>query len=158
MSATARLAGTQDAAAVAELLVAFRDHFGMDFPPDEVFHRGVRHLLDDPETDYVLGYADPTGDACGVVQLRFRYGIWRAGYDCLVEDVFVRDRARGHGVGRAMLAAAVARARERGARRMELDVNEENPAAIALYESFGFRASSVGSTARDLYMRVHLDP
>ena len=87
------------------------------------------------------------------MQLRFRQGIWRAGGDCLVEDVFVDASARGHGVARALLELATERALERGCRRMELDVNEENPAALALYTSFGFTTGE----PRDLYMRRHLD-
>jgi ribosomal protein S18 acetylase RimI-like enzyme len=80
-------------------------------------------------------------------------GIWRAGRDCLVEDVFVDASARGKGVARVLLDFATERARERGCRRMELDVNEANTPALALYESFGFKTGE----PRDLYMRRHLD-
>ena len=80
-------------------------------------------------------------------------GIWRAGRDCLVEDVFVTDDARGKGVARALMDLATERALERGCRRMELDVNEANAPALALYASYGFTAGE----PRDLYMRRHLD-
>lgn len=158
MSARVRPADADDTGAVAELLVAFRDHMGKDWPPADVFHAGVGRLMDDPDTVYLLGFTEEDGPPQGVVQLRFRDGIWRAGPDCLVEDVFVREEARGSGLGRALMAAAVAHARGRGARRMELDVNEANPAALALYGSFGFSASAAPGEPRDLYMRVHLDP
>jgi hypothetical protein len=36
---------------------------------------------------------------------------------------------------------------------MELDVNEANAPALALYESFGFESGE----PRDLYLRRHLD-
>jgi RimJ/RimL family protein N-acetyltransferase len=45
---------------------------------------------------------------------------------------------RGKGVGRALLQAALAQAWESGFTRVELTVREDNPAAIALYEAFGF--------------------
>jgi ribosomal protein S18 acetylase RimI-like enzyme len=83
--------------------------------------------------------------------LRYRFGIWRAGVDCLVEDVFVIEDARGSGLGRALMDAAIARARERGARRMELDTSDRNAPAIALYESLGF------VNGGDRYYRMHLD-
>jgi ribosomal protein S18 acetylase RimI-like enzyme len=50
----------------------------------------------------------------------------------------VRESARRSGLGRALVDAAIERARERGCRRIELDVNEDNVAARALYEARGF--------------------
>lgn len=153
MPAHAWLAGHDEAEIVARLLIEFRDHLGYDWPSDNAFLAGVERLMDDRDTDYVLAAADEDSPPAGVVQLRFRQGIWRAGGDCLVEDVFVSESARGQGLARALLDFATLRARERGARRMELDVNEANAPALALYESFGFTAGS----PRDLYMRRHLD-
>jgi GNAT superfamily N-acetyltransferase len=146
-------AGPHEAEIVARLLIGFRDHMGYTWPSDNAFLAGVENLIEDRNTEYVLAAVDDDSPPSGVVQLRFRQGIWRAGGDCLVEDVFVDASARGHGVGRALLEKATERALERGCRRMELDVNEENPAAIALYTSFGFTAGQ----PRDLYMRRHLD-
>ena len=60
-------------------------------------------------------------------------------------------------MGRALVGAAIERARERGAKRMELDTNERNAGAIALYESFGFSTTNASyEGARDLYFRLHL--
>jgi GNAT superfamily N-acetyltransferase len=153
MPARAWLAGPHEAETVARLLVAFRDHLGYDWPSDNAFLAGVERLLDDRDTDFVLAAADDDSPPSGVTQLRYRMGIWRAGRDCLVEDVFVKESARGHGVARALLDFATTRALERGCRRMELDVNEANTAALALYTSFGFETGE----PRDLYMRRHLD-
>jgi GNAT superfamily N-acetyltransferase len=153
MPARAWLAGPHEAETVARLLIAFRDHLGYDWPSDNAFLAGVERLLDDRDTDFVLAAADDDAPASGVVQLRYRLGIWRAGGDCLVEDVFVEASARGHGVARALLDLATERALERGCRRMELDVNEANAPALALYASYGFQTGE----PRDLYMRRHLD-
>jgi GNAT superfamily N-acetyltransferase len=153
LPARAWLAGPQEAEIVARLLVEFRDHLGYSWPSDNAFLAGVERLIDDRDTDFVLAAADDDSPPSGVTQLRYRMGIWRAGRDCLVEDVFVSESARGHGVARALLDFATTRALERGCRRMELDVNESNTAALALYESFGFTAGA----PRDLYMRRHLD-
>lgn len=46
--------------------------------------------------------------------------------------------ARGRGVGAALLNAAEAAARARGADRMGLEVRTDNAAAIALYEACGY--------------------
>jgi GNAT superfamily N-acetyltransferase len=146
-------AGPDEADTVARLLVAFRDHLDLTWPSDNAFLAGVERLLEDRDTEFILAAADDDSPPSGVAQLRYRMGIWRAGRDCLVEDVFVDESARGRGVARALLDHATERALERGCRRMELDVNEANAPALALYESFGFTAGS----PRDLYMRRHLD-
>ena len=151
------LADAHDAETVARLMVGFRDHLGESWPSDNAFLAGVERLLEDRDTEFLLGSPHADAPPAGVVQLRYRYGLWRAGFDCLVEDVFVEEAARGAGLGRALVSAAIDRARERGCRRMELDTNERNAAAIALYESLGFSATDNSYGARDIYMRLHLD-
>jgi ribosomal protein S18 acetylase RimI-like enzyme len=152
-----RLAQPYDAAAVARLMAAFRDHLGLSAPSDEEMRAGVERLLGDPDTEFLLAATADDATPTGVAQLRFRYGVWRAGGDCLLEDLFVDDAARGAGLGRALVEATLARARARGCRRVELDVNEANATAQRLYGSFGFSSTSNTYGARDLYMRVHLD-
>ncbi len=153
--ATVWRAGPHEAAEVARLLGAFRDWFGAESPSDERLLDSVRRLLDDDATEYLLGAVDGGTQACGVCQLRFRHSVWTSSVDCWLEDLFVADSARGRGVGRALVEAACARARERGAARIELDTNESNTGAIALYESLGFSASSKQHgplSGRDLFM------
>jgi ribosomal protein S18 acetylase RimI-like enzyme len=150
------IAERHEAETVARLLIEFRNHLGYDWPSDNAFLAGVERLMDDRDTDYVLGAAHSDAPPAGVVQLRFRYGIWRAGGDCLVEDVYVSDDARGAGLGRTLMQRATTRALERDCRRMELDTNETNAAAIALYESLGFVNKSTAYEGRDLYFRMHL--
>ena len=149
--ADVRLADPRDAELVASLMCRFRDHLGLERPSDNAMLAGVEKVLEDHMSDFLLAGED------GVCQLRFRWGVWRSGLDCLLEDLYVAEHARGQGVGRALVQAAFDRCRERGARRMELDTNETNTAAIALYEAFGFRNRTDAYPGRDLYFRVHLD-
>ncbi|MGH7090915.1 MAG: ribosomal protein S18-alanine N-acetyltransferase [Stellaceae bacterium] len=51
----------------------------------------------------------------------------------------VAPEARGRGIARMLLADLFARARGRGAGRVVLEVAADNGAALALYESEGFR-------------------
>jgi ribosomal protein S18 acetylase RimI-like enzyme len=143
--------------AVARLMLGFRDHLGLERPTDADGRAAVERLLADPHTEFVLAATEPGAPATGVAQLRFRYGFWRTGGDCLLEDLYVEGSARGAGLGRALVAATLERARARGCRRAELDVNERNQAALELYERFGFSAAANPYGARDLYMRVHLE-
>jgi GNAT superfamily N-acetyltransferase len=131
------VAGPGEAVTVADLLVGFRDWYGRSEPPAETFLAGVDLLIAREDTDYLLAAAGD-GEAGGVCQLRYRYGVWLAKEDCWLEDLFVRESDRGAGLGEALVAAAVDRARRRGCGRIELDVSESNHAAWALYERMGF--------------------
>jgi ribosomal protein S18 acetylase RimI-like enzyme len=64
--------------------------------------------------------------------------------------MLVRADRRRQGIGEALVLAAVAWARTRGARRVVLHVFFHNAAAIALYEKLGFGARG---TVRKAYRR-----
>jgi ribosomal protein S18 acetylase RimI-like enzyme len=147
-----RLATQEEAADVARLMIGFRNWWHRDQPDDADFRAGVDRLISDPDTEFLLA-ADP---AVGVCQLRYRFSIWTGTEDCCLEDIFVEPQARGSGLGRALVEAAFARARVRGCARIELDVNEANPAAVALYESLGFESWSDPPGGRNLLMRRRL--
>jgi len=151
-TARAWLARPDDAETVAELLVAFRDHMGADWPSANAFLASVERLMEDIDTDFVLAAPDADAPASGVLQLRFRFSVWKAAPDAWIEDVYVAPGTRRAGVGDALVTRAIERAAERGARRIELDCNEQNAVALALYERHGFSPRSKGSAGRDLFL------
>lgn len=61
-----------------------------------------------------------------------------------IEAVHVRPGTRGKGVGSAMMRFAVDRAREAGARSVQLTSNRARHAAHLFYERLGFEESHVG--------------
>jgi GNAT superfamily N-acetyltransferase len=138
-------------------MAEFRDWQGRAVPVDADVRRSVERLIADPATEYLLGASDADGPPEGVCQLRFRYGLWHSAEDCWLEDLFVTDRARGSGVGRALVEAAVDRARERDCRRIDLDAASDNHAALGLYGRLGFSAETA-SGAGLLLLRLSLDP
>ncbi|MEI6446331.1 MAG: GNAT family N-acetyltransferase [Actinomycetes bacterium] len=144
-----------EAETVARLLIGFRDHFGRDWPSDNAFLAGVERLIDNQECEFLLGAVDDDSPPQAVCQLRYRFGIWQAATDCWLEDLYVEPEARRSGLGRAVVEAAAGFARQRGCRRLELDVSEENEPALALYRSIGFSFKS--DPARDLLLRLPLD-
>jgi len=144
-----RAAGPEDATVVARLLAEFRTHLDRDWPSDATIRAGVERLIARDDAEYLLGGEPPAG----VAQLRYRYGIWWDAEDCALEDLFVRAEARGSGLGRALVEAAIERARARGCRRMELDTGEENEAALALYRSLGFRSGDDEPGRLGIFMR-----
>jgi ribosomal protein S18 acetylase RimI-like enzyme len=145
------VADPSEAETVARLLVGFRNHLGVDWPSDNAFLAGVERLIVTPDAP------DDDSPPAGVAQLRFRFGIWWAAEDALLEDLFVDESARGSGLGRALLDRAVLEARERGCRRMELDVNDNNAAALSLYRSLGFDNRDDRYGGGNLFMRLHLE-
>ncbi len=166
MTSRAWVADPAEAAVVAGLLVEFRDHNGHDWPSPNSFLASVERLINQPDTEFLLGTAQ--GDsgarggavgAAGVCQLRYRHSVWKAADDCWLEDLFVREAARGAGLGAALVLLALERARERGCRRVELDTNEANEAALALYRRMGFseRSKSYESGGRDLFLGIALE-
>ena len=60
---------------------------------------------------------------------------------CEMKRLFLAPAARGHGLGRALVAAIIAMARARAYVTMRLDTAAASMGpAVALYQSFGFRA------------------
>jgi ribosomal protein S18 acetylase RimI-like enzyme len=108
--------------------------------------------MEDLNTDFLLAAPDADSPAAGVLQLRFRFSVWKAAPDAWIEDVYVAPGARRAGVGDALVTRAIERAAERGARRVELDCNEDNTGALALYEHHGFSARSKRTEGRDLFL------
>jgi GNAT superfamily N-acetyltransferase len=155
-AARAWLATADEAEAIAGLLVDFRDHLGSDWPSANAFLASVERLLEDRDTEYLLAAADGDSPPAGVLQLRFRFSVWTAAPDAWLEDLFVREQARRAGVGDALVQLAVRRARERGARRIELDTGEDNAPALALYARHGFSPYSKGAGARGLFLGSRL--
>lgn len=151
------IAEPHEAETVARLLVAFRDHLGKDWPSANSFLAGVERLMEDRDTAFVLGAPDADAPPAGVVSLRFRHSLWTASPDCLLEDVYVEEHARGSGLGRALVDEALRAARERGCRRAELDVNEDNAAALRLYDAAGFGKKATPWDGRDLFLSIRLD-
>lgn len=145
-----RLAGPGEETEVASLIAGFRDFYEEAEPDDEQIARMVAELLADRGTEFLL-VGEP---AVGVAQLRFRPSVWTGTEDAWLEDLFVVEDARRGGAGGALVQACVDRARARGCKRIQLDANERNDAALALYESLGFNSATAErfDGGRNLYL------
>jgi GNAT superfamily N-acetyltransferase len=127
-----------EAETVARLIAEFGDWWGKNPVRAEEIRGSVERIMAGGDGEYLLAAVDDAGDAAGVCQVRFRWSVWKSAEDCWLEDLYVQEDARRSGLGRALVEAAVERARERGCRRIELDVNEDNAPALTLYEACGF--------------------
>jgi ribosomal protein S18 acetylase RimI-like enzyme len=149
------VAGEEEAASVASLMSAFRNHIERDRPTDEEVRATVDALLRDPATEFLLAAPDGRDAPAGVCQLRYRLSVWTATDDCWLEDLYVNDEARGTGLGRALIEAAFERARARGCARVQLDVAEDNSRAIEIYGKAGF-GTEPGSPGRTMLITRRL--
>lgn len=120
----------------ASAAVLFREYVaGLPFVLD---FQDVDVELSDLEAEYgaedgVVLIAALDGDDVGAVGLhRF------SGGDGEMKRMYVREVARGHGIGRALAEAIIASARKIGFRRVVLDTVRSLDAANQLYESLGF--------------------
>jgi ribosomal protein S18 acetylase RimI-like enzyme len=149
-----RLAERGDEALVVSLIAGFRDFNGATEPRDGRIAQVVAELIDDDRTEFLLAGDPPVGFA----QLRFRLSVWTGAEDAWLEDLFVVEDARRAGTGRALVEGCVGRARARGCKRLQLDVNESNQAALSLYESLGFSTSTPQrfSAGRNLYLTLRV--
>ncbi len=129
-----RRATLADAAVIGRLLHDFNTEYDDPTPgPDKLAGR-IRELLAGGDTAVLLAGAGPDGLAV----LRFRPALWSEALECYLAELYVAPPVRGRGLGRALMNAAMALARDEGADYMDLGTAETDVAARALYESLGF--------------------
>jgi ribosomal protein S18 acetylase RimI-like enzyme len=133
-----RAATPEDAEVVAELLDAFNVEFETPTPGVEFLARRCEALLAAREMTVLLAGEPPDGLAV----LRFRQSIYAENLDAYLEELYVVPGRRGQGIGGALMREAMALARERGAGRMDINVDEEDVDARRFYERLGFRNHS----------------
>ena len=92
----------------------------------------MRHAIE--SHDSVVLVADDNGDLVGFCTGYQDMHSVRFGYRAWVEDLAVDPERRSEGIGKALLDAAKAWARERGATHLELDSGEARPDAHRFYE------------------------
>ena len=129
-----RRATAADAGDVGRLLHDFNTEYDDPTPGPERLAERIATLITGGDTDVLLGGPGPDG----VAVLRFRAAIWAEAPECYLAELYVAPARRGRGLGRALMEAAIALARERGAAWMDLGTSETDVAARALYESLGF--------------------
>ena len=82
------------------------------------------------------------GEPVGWALYFFNFSTFHGRPGVYLEDLYVTPAARGHGVGRALLATLARIAVEEGCRRVEWSVLDWNAPSIAFYESLGAVAMS----------------
>jgi ribosomal protein S18 acetylase RimI-like enzyme len=128
-----RRATAGDAPTVARLLHDFNTEFEDETPGVEALTRFTQPLIESGEIVVLLA-----AEADGLSLWRLRPSPWTGRPEAYLQELYVVPERRGRGIGRALLEATMAAAREAGATGIDLNTGETDTAARGLYESAGF--------------------
>ena len=129
-----RRASAADAADAARLLHDFNTEYDEPSPGVAALTETVGRLIEDGEIAVLFGGEGPDG----IAVMRLRPALWASGQEAYLQELYVAPGLRRQGIGRALLEATMAAAREAGATRVDLNTGESDTEARALYESAGF--------------------
>lgn len=96
--------------------------------------------------DHMVLVADRDGSVAGFVSVSEKKH-WTGQTDAYIGELVVATDHEGHGVGSALVGAAIDWSRERGLERVTLDTGIRNDRARRLYESLGFEEEGISLCA-----------
>jgi GNAT superfamily N-acetyltransferase len=134
--ATVRLAETGDVAAAAAGIGALLDELGGEGPPAAALEEATRKLVEDPSLGALLVAEAEDGEIVGVLAASWQHAVHVPGLYGVVQDLWVRDDWRSRAVGRELVEALAALAREQGIARLEVGLPQDSFAAIEATRSF----------------------
>jgi GNAT superfamily N-acetyltransferase len=130
-----RQAVLADLDALAELFDAYRQFYKQ--PADREAARAfLRARFEHGQSTLFMALHD--GDPVGFTQLYPTFSSVSLARMFVLNDLYVRESARGHGIGRRLLDAATGHARALGAVRVILETTVDNTTAQALYAASGW--------------------
>jgi ribosomal protein S18 acetylase RimI-like enzyme len=135
----------RDRAAVEALLREYEAALGVSlcFQDFEAEIAGLPGDYAPPRGVMLLARGGAGGDLIGCVALRAMPGMPER---CEMKRMYVREAARGSGLGRALAVAIIEEAKGLGYRNMGLDTLPHLAAAQELYRSLGFRQTGLGDS------------
>jgi ribosomal protein S18 acetylase RimI-like enzyme len=124
-----------------DVLGAAREHVGEPLPAAY----GAAFAAIDGDKNQLLLVGESAGRIVGCLQLSFLPGLsHRGAWRAQIEAVRIASAMRGRGFGEAMIVHAIALARERRCRIVQLTTDRARPDALRFYRRLGFAASHDG--------------
>ena len=143
-----------DLRALVEQTVAFAAEGGREID------RSTRHALGSQlrrRAAFVL-LAESDGRIVGHLMAQRTLSSFGGRESCNIHDLYLRDEARGRGLGRRLMDSCAEHARALGCGRLTLEVAVENQAARGLYRSLGFNVpEETGPTGATLFVDRQID-
>ncbi len=125
---------------ILPLIAAYQRFYEVEEIDDDRNREFFRRFLA-PSEDGLLLRARQEGVLVGYACLYWHFSSLSATEAVLMNDLFVAEGARGHGIGRALIEASATVARERGASQLEWSTAPDNRTAQRLYDSTGAERS-----------------
>ncbi|RYF58012.1 MAG: GNAT family N-acetyltransferase [Cytophagaceae bacterium] len=151
MELTYRLATQSDLIEIVRMLSddalgSKREQLSLPLPA--TYLSAFDRIAADPNQE--LTVVERAGYVVATFQLSFiQYLTYQGGIRAQIEAVRVKADYRGEGIGSAIFAYTIQRARSKGAHLLQLTTDKKRPDAKRFYESLGFVASHEG-------MKLHL--
>ena len=123
------------------LIAAYQRFYEVEEIDEERNRTFFRRFLAPSDDGMLLGARDAGGELLGYACLYWHFSSLSATESVLMNDLFVAESARGRGVGRALIEASAAVARDRGASQLEWSTAPDNVTAQRLYDSTGAERS-----------------
>lgn len=116
---------------VAALIILSDDYMAGLYPPEGNFAVDIEALCQ-PDIAFVVARLDGRATGCGGIK-------WLGDGAAEMKRIFVRDDARGHGLGRRIMATLEELAATRSVDRLYLETGPLNTEAVDLYQALGYR-------------------
>lgn len=129
-----RDAAPRDEASWRRLWSGYTEFYQVDVPQEVTALTWSRVL--DPDAPMFARIAERGGEIGGFSISMLHPSTWAAGLNCYLEDLFVDQNMRGHGVGRALIDDLLDLAKNRGWDRLYWHTDAGNETARTLYDSY----------------------
>jgi ribosomal protein S18 acetylase RimI-like enzyme len=144
MSLSLREAGGDDALVIADLIRELARSQEEESPVTETF---VADYPAVPGNGILL--AERNGEILGLISYSIRSNLYHAANACLIEELIVRQQARGTGIGRMLVEDVMQRALAGRCAEISVSTMPDNSRAIEFYRKLGF-------TDEALFLEKHL--
>jgi GNAT superfamily N-acetyltransferase len=134
MSLTIRDATQEDEAGWRDLWSQYLAFYKVDLADDVTAATWAR--LMNPASPMSVRLAIKDGEMAGFAIHLSHPSTWVKNEDCYLEDLFLAERFRGHGIGRALIDDLIELCRKNGWARLYWHTDEGNTTARKLYDTY----------------------
>jgi GNAT superfamily N-acetyltransferase len=121
---------------------AFYGRRGPTALPEATTQATWSRFFDDDEPVRAL-LAESEGAVLGIAHYLFHRSTTQVAPVCYLQDLFTVEEARGKGIGRALIEAVYAKARDAGSARVYWQTHETNAVARRLYDKVAERSGFI---------------